>query len=101
MLLRNAFKEIVIDKYLNGAVVFSNDADIQTKKPYEEIFIKAMKKDGAKPQSSLMVGNNYEKDIIGAKEVGMNTIFVDREKPCMLGDENVHVHNLHELMYYL
>jgi hypothetical protein len=29
---------------LNGAIVFSNDEDIQTKKPYEEIFKKAMKK---------------------------------------------------------
>jgi FMN phosphatase YigB (HAD superfamily) len=48
-----------------------------------------------------MIGNNYEKDIIGAKDVGMNTVFVDRQKPCMLGDENVHVHSLRELMYYL
>ena len=100
-LLRKALKEIGVDKFLNGAIVFSNDDDIQTRKPYEEIFKKAMRKDGAKPQTSLMIGNDYEVDVIGAKEVGMQTVFVDRQKPCMLGDENVHIHSLRELMYYL
>lgn len=100
-LLQKGLNEIGVDKFLNGAIVFSNNKDIKTKKPYEEIFIKAMEKDGAKPETSLMIGNDYEKDIIGAKEVGMNTVFVDRQQPCMLGDEKFHIHNLRELIYYL
>jgi len=44
------------------------------KKPNKEIFWVALKKHEANSDESMMVGNNYEEDIVPAKIVGMTTV---------------------------
>jgi phosphoserine phosphatase len=48
-------------------------------KPSPEIFHKAMQSVKVKPETSLMVGDHAEKDIQGAKAVGMQTAWIRRE----------------------
>ena len=45
------------------------------KKPNRIIFDYALKQANAKPEESIMIGDNYEADIIGALEVGYDAIF--------------------------
>ncbi len=46
-------------------------------KPHPEIFRYALRKAGARADQSLMIGDNWQSDIVGAKNVGMHTIFFD------------------------
>ena len=47
------------------------------KKPHRKIFEYALKTAGAKRQRSLMIGDHIEVDIIGARRVGIDQIFVN------------------------
>ena len=35
--------------------------------------------DTVNPDNAIMVGNDYEKDILGARSVGMKAVFIDRD----------------------
>ncbi len=48
---------------------------IDAKKPNPAIFRYALDLSGADVSESLMIGDNYEADILGAKGVGMDTVF--------------------------
>lgn len=48
---------------------------VGVKKPHPAIFEHALDTSGASAHSSMMIGDNYEADILGAKKVGMKTIF--------------------------
>ncbi len=56
-----------------NAVVTWDDTGIRKPKP--EPFLAVLKKLDVKPNESIMVGDWAEKDIYGAKEVGMITVF--------------------------
>ena len=45
------------------------------KKPNAIIFEKALEQANAKPEVSVMIGDSYEADILGAKNIGMHTLF--------------------------
>lgn len=49
------------------------------KKPSEKIFILAMVKSSAAADESLMIGDDYDVDIMGAKNVGMDQMLVRHE----------------------
>ena len=50
-------------------------------KPSKQFFENALKKYNVKPNQSIMVGDNYATDIIGAQTVGMKTIFIKSNVP--------------------
>jgi len=50
-------------------------------KPSKQFFENALKQFNAKPGHSVMVGDNYAVDIVGAANVGMKTIFVRSDVP--------------------
>ncbi|MBO0948853.1 YjjG family noncanonical pyrimidine nucleotidase [Fibrella forsythiae] len=54
-------------------VVTTQSAD--AKKPNPRIFEYALQATGATVAESLMLGDNYEADILGAKAVGLDTVF--------------------------
>ena len=49
--------------------------EVWLKKPHPVIFQKALTKAKAEPKESLMVGDTFEADILGAEAVGMYTLF--------------------------
>jgi putative hydrolase of the HAD superfamily len=78
-------------QYFNGAIIFSNEI---CKKPCKNIFLQALKKDNIIPNNAIMIGDNYKNDIIGAKKIGINTLYLNRNG---FGD----ITNLWDLYYYL
>ena len=51
-------------------------SEMGKRKPHPEIFLSGLKALGLRPEESIMVGDNLQEDIIGAKKVGMKTIFL-------------------------
>jgi len=78
----NGFKEVQrrklshagIDKYFE-AVIISDEVGIM--KPSPEIFRMAMDAIGGVPSETLMIGDNLENDIIGAREAGIDQFYLN------------------------
>ena len=58
-------------------VVTSEEAGVE--KPDEKIFQLALDRMGCQPTKSIMIGNKFNKDIIGAINIGMSAILVNSE----------------------
>ncbi len=50
-------------------------------KPDKVFFEYAIDKSGAKPETTLMIGDNYDTDIIGAANMGIDTLLFNRWEP--------------------
>lgn len=89
-ILTNGFAEIQ-SKKLKGAGLDSyfqsvvNAEDVGYKKPDPRIFEFALQKANASATESLMIGDDVEADILGAKNCGLNALHFDIER--------VHNHN--------
>lgn len=71
------------------------------KKPNKEIFIRAMKKANAIPNECIMIGDDYDADILGAKNVGMDQVLFIPEG-CSNGfDCTYTIYSLSELIQIL
>lgn len=79
-IITNGFEEVQADKIrANGlgqyfkTITTSEEAGV--KKPFQGIFSYALKKAGALPEESLMIGDDIEVDILGARSAGMDQMF--------------------------
>ncbi len=81
-IITNGFSEVQeikikaadLGKYFDQ-IITSEEAGV--KKPHIKIFEYALDLAGAKPEESLMVGDDYEVDILGAKAAGMDQALFD------------------------
>ena len=69
-------------------------------KPHPLIFRKALEKAGVQASEALFVGDQYEQDVIGARNVGINPILLVRDNGVTRADCPV-IHSLTELEAYL
>lgn len=69
-------EHLKLDNYFT-AMVSSEEAGIE--KPARQIFELALEKLSLSPKEVCMVGDNYEKDILGAQEMGIDAIWLDVE----------------------
>lgn len=84
-IITNGFKEVQavklkssgMDKYFDK-IITSEEAGV--KKPDIKIFKYALEKASALSGESLMIGDDYETDIIGAQNTGMNQVYFNPEK---------------------
>ncbi|PQB04958.1 YjjG family noncanonical pyrimidine nucleotidase [Aureitalea marina] len=84
-IITNGFHQVQHQKLANSGIahLFSTvttSEEARVKKPHPYIFRLAMEKAGALPEESLMIGDTFEADILGAEEVGMQTIFINYHK---------------------
>jgi HAD superfamily hydrolase (TIGR01509 family) len=70
--MKAALARVGADSYFHR---FYSQKELGYKKPDVRFFQAVLKLSGFKPEESLMVGNLYEKDITGAKQAGMTTVF--------------------------
>lgn len=61
-------------------IVYTDDYGPSGKKPNTISFKKVLKELGGKPEEMIYVGDNPEKDFIGAKKIGIKTIQIYRDK---------------------
>jgi len=54
-------------------------SDIGKRKPHPGIFQAALAAMGLKPEEAVMVGDNLQEDIVGAKNAGMKTVYLIQE----------------------
>jgi putative hydrolase of the HAD superfamily len=66
-------------------------------KPNKEIFEYALRKSGASLQESIMIGDTPDVDILGAKNAGMDQVFVNHLKIVTEEKSTYTVHSLKEL----
>ncbi len=96
-----SLKDTNLDRYFKGQIIFSNEPNM-CKKKCKKIFNTALERDNVNFKNSVMIGNSYEKDIIGAKSVKMFTIFIEREKLDKTPiDADITIKDLIELKKYL
>jgi len=101
-LITNGFNEVQIQKLaVSGLgnyfieVITSEEAGF--KKPDERIFHYAMQKAGAAADESLMIGDDPEVDIEGAKNIGMDQVLFDPEGKYDKDQSTYYIRNLWEL----
>jgi putative hydrolase of the HAD superfamily len=103
--ITNGFDEVQHRKIQNANLlpyfknVFTSER-VGFKKPSPEIFNFAMEKARAKPEQSMMIGDNLEADIMGARAVGMQAIHC-RFNGESETRENISIENLIELKRFL
>jgi FMN phosphatase YigB (HAD superfamily) len=51
--------------------------DIKAPKPSQKIFEHAIKSSNAKKETSLMIGDDFQTDIVGALRFGIDTVWLD------------------------
>ena len=79
-LITNGFEEIQDIKIKNSGLekyfkhIFISER-VGHQKPDKRIFLHALEATGAKAEESLMIGDNMQTDIIGAKSVSMDQVF--------------------------
>lgn len=101
-LITNGFQEVQHIK-LNGSGMepyfetLTVSEEVGVKKPNPEIFLYALNKAGATPEESLMIGDEMEVDIDGARAAGMDQIFFNRKNEKAEGERTYEVQTLLEI----
>lgn len=67
-------------EHLFEAIVFSDELGRENWKPSIEPFKKVLEKLRIPPQHSVYIGDNPKKDFLGARQLGMSTIQIKRQK---------------------
>jgi len=71
-----------LDKYFD---IIVTREDVKTVKPDPLIFLYACQRIGVEPQETVMIGDNLQQDVLGAKNSGMIGVWINRN-----GDEDYH-----------
>lgn len=82
-------------------IILSEDAGIN--KPAKAFFDFALAQTGADPKYTLMIGDNFNTDIQGAKTIGLDTMFFNRKPETFIAPEptEYEVHSLNEIISIL
>lgn len=105
-IITNGFEELQQQKLDNcdlrkyfTTITTSEEAGV--KKPETRIFELALKKAGASVEESLMIGDDLEMDVAGARCIGMDTLFFNPEKVEHQDDPDHEVHSWKEVVKLL
>jgi len=85
MIITNGFREVQLNKLKNSGLaqffdhVFISE-DLNFPKPDIRVFQHAIRSSNAKKEKSIMIGDNWETDIIGARNFGIDQIFFSKDR---------------------
>jgi len=104
-IITNGFKEVQQGKLEKSKInhffdTVTNSEMVGVKKPNPKIFNHALQLANAIPEHSVMVGDNYEADILGALNIGLDAICFNYHKS-ELSSNIKKIDNLIELKSYL
>lgn len=104
-IITNGFQEVQHSKLKNAKIssffkTVTTSEEAGVKKPHPEIFQLALEKSGGLAAHSIMIGDSYEADILGAQKFGMQSVYFDYYQK-----ENdfptLKIKKLNELKHYL
>lgn len=105
-IITNGFEEVQHIKIKSSGltsffknVITSESAGAQ--KPSRVIFDHAENLTGAVAANSVMIGDHFESDVIGAVDSNWKAVLYEPEKPKMQDDRFIHIHHLKELLEIL
>lgn len=89
----------LFDKF--DTIILSEDAGAN--KPSQQFFDYALRMTGAKRETTLMIGDNFTTDILGAKAAGLDVMFFNRKPNANVATEpvNYEIQALAEIQKYL
>ncbi len=81
-IITNGFQEVQHTKMTNSGILeyfatITTSEEAGVKKPDALIFEKALSKSNAKAERSVMIGDNLEADVLGARNFGLQSIYFD------------------------
>ncbi len=84
-IITNGFNDVQHLKLKNSGInkhfsTVTTSEEVGVKKPNPLIFTSALKKANARASSSIMIGDTFEADILGAENVGMETMYYNYRK---------------------
>lgn len=91
MKLRNSGMDVFFDQMITSEQAMSM-------KPNKEIFEFAFQQTGANAQNSLMIGDALDVDILGAMQVGMDSVFFNPKRAPHNDEPTYEIHSLSELI---
>ena len=79
-IITNGFEEVQHKKLKNSGIdhyfsTVTTSEEVGLKKPNPKVFLTALNKANSLPAQSVMIGDSLEADILGANNIGMETIF--------------------------
>ena len=79
-IITNGFEEVQHKKLKNSGIdhyfsTVTTSEEVGVKKPNPKVFLTALNKANSLPAQSVMIGDSLEADILGANNIGMQTIF--------------------------
>jgi putative hydrolase of the HAD superfamily len=104
-IITNGFDEVQKKKLSNSGIgkyfrTVTNSEMVGVKKPNPKIFNYALNQANAKNNKSIMIGDSYEADILGAKNIGMHVVFFDTRNT-KIDDNILQINSLNTLEKYL
>ena len=101
-LITNGFQEVQHTKLSGSGMgpyfeTLTVSEEVGVKKPNPEIFLYALKKAGATPEESLMIGDEMDVDIDGARAAGMDQIFFNPSGTKIEGERTYEVRHLSDI----
>lgn len=84
-IITNGFEEVQLLKLKNSGIkkhfsTVTTSEEVGVKKPNPMIFSSALKKANVNASNSIMIGDTFEADILGAEAAGMKTLFYNHRK---------------------
>lgn len=101
-IITNGFKEVQFIKLEKSGLLDYFDVivcseDVGVNKPDPKVFQHAMEKAGTHSRDSIMIGDDYQVDIIGACNIGMQAILFDPHNMYKEGTHEWHINTLQEV----
>lgn len=104
-IITNGFEEVQHIKLKNSRIApffktVTTSEEAGVKKPNPIIFQKALEKATAHAKQSLMIGDTFEADILGAEAVGMETLFFNYRND-VFSEKHKTIHHIKEVKKYV
>ena len=96
--IQSICRDLGLDPYINFVVT---SGMVGAVKPHPPIFLAALQKAGINASEAIHVGDQYQSDVIGALEVGITPILIDRNNLYPEVNDCLRIHSLIELMGHL
>lgn len=77
--MKKAFERVKLDGYFD---YYFTSKELGARKPDTAFFENIMRQLGATTENTVMIGNDYRKDILGAKIVGLKTVLITDQDQC-------------------